>query len=360
MSLRWLALLAALCCSAPPARAVVSVVGRTSATFGWIPAAGEVAAYEVFVSRDGAPYPVLAERTVTAPSVTLNEVAGRSVRLRVRALDADGDAGPLSEESERIVFASSASDLDADGIANLVDDCPEVPNHDQVDADADGAGDACDPCTTRAWSAVPLRPPDQNPRSARVSFSDLGKPTGAKIALAGVFSPAPEVPSFDAAFVGVHLRIDDAAGTLVDLVIPPGPIGSSPCDSRDGWKWRGNASSYVNRSGALPAYGCAPGSAAGVRSLSIADRRPRDGLQFSIKLASVALARSPQTPVQRLRVALALGLRGDPDEATVAERAGQCAEVRWSGTPLREKSPGPYCRPSRSLGVLRSLRCVGP
>lgn len=359
MLFRWFTAVATVLGIAAPATAVVSVVGRTSATLGWTAANGAVTAYEVFISRNGLPYPALAERTVSTPSVTLNEAWGASVRLRVRAVGAKGIEGPLSAESERIVFAPSASDVDADGVANVADVCPETPDRAQADTDADGVGDACDACTTRSWSAVPLRPPDENPRLARVMFSDLAKPAGARLALSGTFSPAPEVSGFDAAFAGLHLRVDDALGTLVDLEIPTGWVGSSPCDARDGWKLRGTVASYINRSGAVASRGCEPGSA-GVRSVTISDRRPKDGIHYAIKLGPIALPRPPESPVRRVRVALAIGVRSDPDEATFAELNGQCAEVRLSGNPLREKTPGPYCRPSRSLGLLRGLGCVGP
>ena len=36
-------------------------------------------------------------------------------------------------------------DSDNDGIADGVDNCPEVANTDQADEDNDGIGDACDP-----------------------------------------------------------------------------------------------------------------------------------------------------------------------------------------------------------------------
>ena len=36
-------------------------------------------------------------------------------------------------------------DGDGDEISDVQDNCPEVPNRDQQDADGDGAGDACDP-----------------------------------------------------------------------------------------------------------------------------------------------------------------------------------------------------------------------
>jgi len=36
-------------------------------------------------------------------------------------------------------------DTDLDGIADSMDNCPSVPNHDQLDLDQDGIGDACEP-----------------------------------------------------------------------------------------------------------------------------------------------------------------------------------------------------------------------
>ncbi|HKY62990.1 MAG TPA: thrombospondin type 3 repeat-containing protein [bacterium] len=43
---------------------------------------------------------------------------------------------------------SVSSDEDCDGIANLSDNCPEIPNPSQVDTDQDGLGDLCEtvPC----------------------------------------------------------------------------------------------------------------------------------------------------------------------------------------------------------------------
>jgi hypothetical protein len=46
------------------------------------------------------------------------------------------------------VTLSYTDDIDQDGIADALDNCPFVPNRDQLDTDGDGVGDACDNCPT--------------------------------------------------------------------------------------------------------------------------------------------------------------------------------------------------------------------
>ena len=50
-----------------------------------------------------------------------------------------GFVGPLVADPE-----SRGPDRDADGVSDLQDNCPNVPNDDQQDVDGDGRGDACD------------------------------------------------------------------------------------------------------------------------------------------------------------------------------------------------------------------------
>jgi hypothetical protein len=59
----------------------------------------------------------------------------------------DGDSCTLIDQcSGGVCSPVSAPDCDMDGIPDGEDNCPTVPNTDQLDTDADGVGDACDNC----------------------------------------------------------------------------------------------------------------------------------------------------------------------------------------------------------------------
>ncbi len=47
-------------------------------------------------------------------------------------------------------------DLDSDGIADIQDNCPSVPNCSQSDSDSDGVGDACEPEVWLSTAGVPI------------------------------------------------------------------------------------------------------------------------------------------------------------------------------------------------------------
>ncbi|MFQ5412757.1 MAG: thrombospondin type 3 repeat-containing protein, partial [Phycisphaerae bacterium] len=53
----------------------------------------------------------------------------------------DADMNGRADDCESI-----AGDSDGDGIIDLFDNCPLVPNPTQTDTDGDGVGDACDAC----------------------------------------------------------------------------------------------------------------------------------------------------------------------------------------------------------------------
>jgi MYXO-CTERM domain-containing protein len=61
--------------------------------------------------------------------------------------------GPGEGEGEGSVIGTPG-DVDGDGTENLVDNCPELFNAAQADADLDGLGDGCDLCPLTAPGAL--------------------------------------------------------------------------------------------------------------------------------------------------------------------------------------------------------------
>jgi hypothetical protein len=53
--------------------------------------------------------------------------------------------GTISNRTAPPVYVTVTGDRDSDGISDLVDNCPNVANQNQLDSDHDGLGDACDP-----------------------------------------------------------------------------------------------------------------------------------------------------------------------------------------------------------------------
>ncbi len=57
--------------------------------------------------------------------------------------DTDGDGIPDDEDNCRLLANPDQADGDGDGVGDRCDNCPEDPNPDQIDSDANGFGDAC-------------------------------------------------------------------------------------------------------------------------------------------------------------------------------------------------------------------------
>jgi hypothetical protein len=77
------------------------------------------------------------------------------------------DASPADARNDALV----GHDEDGDGIPDIIDVCPHIPDPDQLDSDGDGIGDACDPEPT-------------NPRQHLVVFATL-QPGDQPLGLAG-------------------------------------------------------------------------------------------------------------------------------------------------------------------------------
>lgn len=66
--------------------------------------------------------------------------------------DVDGDGMPDSRDNCPDVPNTDQLDADGDGVGDACDNCPETQNPDQADANGDGIGDACDP-NPNPWGA---------------------------------------------------------------------------------------------------------------------------------------------------------------------------------------------------------------
>ncbi len=103
----WIAFALALA-NATPAHALITVEGRQSATFEWVPAAGPVVKYAVLLKRADVPYLTLYSEVVGRTSETVEAPYGKSFTVYVVAFDALRRVGPLSEPSEAVVFVPAA------------------------------------------------------------------------------------------------------------------------------------------------------------------------------------------------------------------------------------------------------------
>jgi len=117
---------AALLLAAESAHAV-DLVGVTAARFQWTPAAGNVSAYLVYVARNGAAFPAIAE-AFTSPSELSVIVQGRPgdrIRVRVAAMGPQLTLGPYSQASDEVHFVAAPDgvptfDMNGDGASELV------------------------------------------------------------------------------------------------------------------------------------------------------------------------------------------------------------------------------------------------
>ena len=110
MAARALGFAGALAALVPGVASGRDVIGRGEVRVAWAPAAGPIAAYVVFVSRDGGPY--RSEQYTREPSARIAGQPGERVQVLVRAYGATEDGAvtsPPSEPSEVIRFLAEAA-----------------------------------------------------------------------------------------------------------------------------------------------------------------------------------------------------------------------------------------------------------
>jgi hypothetical protein len=267
--------------------------------------------------------------------------------------DDDNDGCPDVDDPAPLV---TSGDPDFDFLGADCDNCLEVPNPAQVDTNVDGQGDACSSCTRVEWSEPPLFPPDQNPAESRIALKGLDKEV-ASLKASGVFGLPHALAPIDPLTSGVFLRLADSAGQLLELNLPGGAPGSSICGEKDGWtaKPKGTTTTYTykNASDALPAAGCALGSAGGKASVKIVST-PTE-ISYRVSFKALSLDRPLEEPVTFLQLDLVMGEQAATGVGGAAGDAGLCSE-----TVLRMGDPTASCKVSAKNELLKAVACKRP
>jgi hypothetical protein len=128
-------------------------------------------------------------------------------------------------------------DQDGDTVCDADDNCPLTANSGQPDADADGRGDACDPCTD------PLVI-----NGAKLALGKIASPSGDDTLKWKGSLMLPPATDVDPTATGVRIVIDGELGTVLDAVIPGGAYDKR---TKTGWKSKDGKVSYKNPGGIL-------------------------------------------------------------------------------------------------------------
>ncbi|MEY4513535.1 MAG: hypothetical protein RLZZ450_5657, partial [Pseudomonadota bacterium] len=84
------------------------------------------------------------QSTEVTASLSIGASAERSTLHRLSLVATSRNSPPLQTSAVVNTMLIERNDADADGVADPIDNCPDVPNPDQSDANADKVGDTCE------------------------------------------------------------------------------------------------------------------------------------------------------------------------------------------------------------------------
>ena len=178
----------------------------------------------------------------------------------------------------------------------------------------------------------------------RLAVRHLDKAAGRQaLTLSGtIHLPAEQAARLDLAGSGAQILIDDvgAGGAPIVALTAAGgtaiPPNARACGPRDGWRTRGGRHSYRNRTSALAAPACVPGSAGGLASLELRQGRRRPGeIRFKVRMRGARFAALPRGPLRATIVFDGAETSTGACASTFAFAAPECARRGRAGLDCR-------------------------
>jgi len=231
--------------------------------------------------------------------------------------------------AQRVTVGAPVRDLDDDGVADELDNCPSTPNPLQTDGDGDGAGDACDaamgcPGTPLAGCRSPVAP-----LASLLTVKETIPDTKDKLVWKWAKGAATTHAEFGDPLATDAYRLciyGGASALLLEATLPPGgTCAGKPCWKRLGSTAQPKGYQYANKTGAV----------AGVTGLKLGPG-PDGKAKITLTAKGSALV-PPPTPVTfPVRVQLSA--------------AGECWETTYAAADA----------PKNVLGQLKAKAPAGP